>query len=555
MKTDYGRLGQESLQRALDSTVRADKLQEELLLSLVRKNRFTEFGRIHDFAGIRDINTYQKKVPVSVFEDYEPYIARIIDGEENLLTAGRAVYFCISSGTVGDEKYIPLTEDDLNIHYHYMYGIIFGQMRAYYKHLDAQEVFGRIFQIGEFAKTCMSDGRMNGIRTTCIYQWLDRDGTFDASDYCVPKEVLFPAQLEDLLYVKVRFALSDRKLRAIHGVFVNRIVSVMEYILQNWEQLVQDMEQGTVSPDVALSDRWRQFVLKKLPADKVRAAELRAICKDGMEEAMVSKIWPEVRYILAVGGERFPYYTEKMRLYAKGIPIHHYAYAASEGIFGFAWKVDVPDAYVLLADSVFFEFISEDGGQDRPLLMGEVKQGGRYELIVTTQSGLYRYRLGDVVEVVGFCGRAPVVRLCYRINQVMNIAGEKSNQQQFDKAVEWFCSQTGASVLGYCVDEDVSHRLPGYRFYMEADRLLPDSDAMYDNIFEACLCRANPAYRACRKMREIGPLHIVFLRRDTFGQYEKEFAAKGKSMAQSKMPHFVDSEEKRLFFEGRVIGI
>lgn len=551
MKTDYRRLGRESLQRAMDSTVCADRLQEELLLWLVRENRFTEFGRAHGFSNIGDIRAYQERVPVSVFGDYEKDILRIMDGEENVLTAQNAVYFCISSGTVGDEKYIPLTEYDLNLHYHYMYGIIFGQMRAYYKNLDAQDVFGKIFQIGEFAKTCMPDGRMNGIRTTCIYQWLDRHGTFDASDYCVPKEVLFPAKLEDLLYVKVRFALAESELMAIHGVFANRVVGVMQYILENWELLLCDMEQGTVNPSVELSPKWRRFVLERLNADRMRAATLRKICQDGMEEGMIGRIWPKVRYILAVGGERFPYYTDKLRLYAKGIPIHHYAYAASEGIFGFAWKVNVPDAYVLLADSVFFEFIPMDRKEAKPLLINEVETGKQYELIVTTQSGLYRYRLGDVVEVIDFCNKAPVVRLCYRINQVINIAGEKSNQQQFDKAVSWFSDETGAGVFGYCVAEDVSHRLPRYLFYMETDRMDPD----FDNVFEACLCRANPAYRACQKMREIGHLHIAFLRRGTFLQYEKTLVAKDRSIAQSKLPHFIDSKEKRLFFEGRIIKI
>ncbi len=81
----------------------------------------------------------------------------------------------------------------------------------------------------------MPDGRMNGIRSSCVYQWLDMREGFDASDYCVPKEVLFPDRLEDMTYVKARFALAERNLTAIHGVFINRVAGMMEYILRHWE--------------------------------------------------------------------------------------------------------------------------------------------------------------------------------------------------------------------------------------------------------------------------------------------------------------------------------
>ncbi len=107
-----------------------------------------------------------------------------------------------------------------------------------------------------------------------------------------------------------------------------------------------------------------------------------------------------VKYILAIGGDCFFYYTGKMRGYAGDIPLHHFVYAASEGVFGLAEHVDSPDRYMLLPESVFFEFMPV-GEDKRPLLMGEVEIGGKYELIVTNRSGLYRYRLGDVVRVVG----------------------------------------------------------------------------------------------------------------------------------------------------------
>ena len=93
---------------------------------------------------------------------------------------------------------------------------------------------------------------MCGVRSASLYQWLDREGGFDASDYCVPKEVLFPERVEDLTYMKVRFALAERGLTAIHSVFLHRAVGVLDYIREHWDLLLRDMAAGTVDDRIPL---------------------------------------------------------------------------------------------------------------------------------------------------------------------------------------------------------------------------------------------------------------------------------------------------------------
>ena len=269
MKTDYAALGNQALQRLRSTCENADKVQREMLFEILNKNKDTEFGRKHGFSDIKSITDFQSKIPLSDYNDYSEHILRIINGEENILTAENSVYFCVSSGTTGGEKYLPLTESDIKLQYIYAYGAVFGTVREYYKEISEAELFGKIFQIGEFAKTYMPDGRMNGIRSGCVYQWLDRNGEFDASDYCVPKEILFPNTLEDLLYIKVRFALVERDLTAIHGVFVNRVAGVMEYILRNWERLLNDMQFGSVSVDIG--EERKKYLAEKLPPNPERA--------------------------------------------------------------------------------------------------------------------------------------------------------------------------------------------------------------------------------------------------------------------------------------------
>lgn len=548
MKTDYAELGKRALERLRTTCENADEVQNKILFDILDKNKDTEFGKKHGFSEIKTIADFQNKIPVSEHGDYDETISRVISGEENVLTAQDPIYFCVSSGTTGDEKFIPVTGADVEIQYLYDYGLVFGAVREYYGDTDETDIFGKIFQIGEFGKTFMDDGRIKGIRSGCVYLCAEKYGGFDASDYCVPKEILFPETLKDQLYIKVRFALAERELTAIHGVFINRVAGVMEYIVQNWDMLLRDTETGEISEN--LSENARRYISENLPPNPERARELRNIPRENLSRGIVKKIWEKMKYILAIGGESFPYFTEKMLEYADGVPVCHYAYAASEGVFGVAEKMNVPDRYILFPEAVFFEFapIKEPS---KLLLMSEIKIGEKYEIIFTNRSGLYRYRLGDVVEIVGRHGKAPVVKYCYRINQAINIAGEKTNCEQLSAAVRRFSEITRTDVAGYCVCEDNSETIPRYLFYIELSQ-----NHVVDNaaeILENCMRGANSDYRSCAQMNEIAPLRLEFLRQDSFRSYEQRLADLGKPMGQSKLLHFLDTEEKKRFFAERAL--
>ncbi len=549
---NYIELGQKALSRLKSTAERAQEIQAGLLREILYENRNTEYGRKYHFSAIKDMGEYQKNVPITFYDDYDTYISRMIDGEEDILTKAPADFFCISSGTTGEAKYLPLTEKEHQIFYLYACGNVFGKVREYYKDLPECEVFGKIFQLGEFAKTQMADGRMKGIRSGAVYQWLDRNGEFDASDYCVPKEVLFPDDLEDILYVKVRFALAERGLRAIHGVFVNRVVGVMEYIYRNWDMLLNDIENGEIDERIAISEAWKCLLKEKLPPDPFRAGELRQIPYGKLRQGMISKIWPDMKYIQAIGGKAYPYYTGQLNQLKGSVPVHHFVYGASEGIFGVARQLEEPDAYILFPEAGFFEFLplaKAELGSQCPLYLWELEVGERYEVLFTNHSGLYRYRMRDVVEVIDWYYKTPVVRFCYRKNLIINLAGEKSNLEQLEEAVKQFASRSGVPVKGFCVQEAEEKGLPHYLFYMEC---VGDTAADAESVLEDCLCCHNYEYNCCRNMNEIGPLHIQFLRKGSFERYEKHLAEQGVMMGQSKLLRLLDTEEKKHFFAAEV---
>ena len=542
MNTDYVSLGTASLRKLRQTTARAWQIQKEQLQTILQQNSLTENGLRYGFSQIRSTQEFQSRVPLSCHGDYEPYIETLLSGGTRQLTEEEPVYFAITSGSTGTPKYVPVTGTDMLVHYDYIYGGVFGMVQEHYPQMPPEALFGKIFQVGEFARTSLPGGQMCGVRSASLYQWLDRDGTFDASDYCVPKEVLFPEKVEDLTYVKVRFALAERNITAIHSVFLHRVVGTLDYIRQNWDLLLRDMERGTVDDSIPLPEHWRQKVCQWLPPDPQRAAELRALQLDMNPEDMVLKIWPNIRYIVGIGGRNFPIYTRAMETYAKTVPIHHFIYGASEGFLSIAAGVGVPDAYILLPEAGFFEFLPVPHAAGHPLTMEEGIPGNRYELIFTNHSGLYRYRMQDVLEVVGFYGQSPIVRFCYRINQALNVADEKLNTEQLREALRLFQQRTGHEAA-CCAQEDYTVRPGRYLIYMEH---IPLKDA--EAVMDQCLCEASLGYQGCRSMGDIGPVRVRFLPPGSFQRYEQHLAHQGRTMAQYKPIQILNSEESQRFF-------
>lgn len=98
-----------------EETKRPMELTTELLMKLIDDNKDTEYGKKYDFASIKTVEDYQKKVPVVVYDDLAPYLERMMDGERNLLTAYNYNHFNETSGTVGAPKVVPMTDEQSGV--------------------------------------------------------------------------------------------------------------------------------------------------------------------------------------------------------------------------------------------------------------------------------------------------------------------------------------------------------------------------------------------------------------------------------------------------------
>lgn len=552
---EYIEAGRAAISRMEKLCAEAAAVQEQLLLELLSKNSRTVYGKKYDFSRIGSVKEYQTMVPVTSYDDYEEEIERHNGQETGVFAADKPIFYCISSGSTAEPKYLPLTEADISVQKTYLMDFVTGVIRREMGELSEKELFGRIFQTQEFFRTFAPDGTMSGVRSGALHRWLEARGEIREDLYTAPKEVLFPERIEDMIYVKLRFALACRDVTAIHGIFAHRMLGLFRYMVNHWNMLLKDMETGEISEIFGISVFWKEYLRKRLPPDGDRALELKRISFKEAGGELVYKIWPKVKYIRLVGGGIFETYMEELRGFIGKLPVHYYAYAASEGCFGVACDMNREDAYyTLIPEAAFFEFVPLDPnilkehGQKRALTIWEVEQGAKYELLVTTLSGLYRYALGDVVEVTGFCGQAPIVRVCYRKNQILNIADEKMNVLQLESAMEKFRRLSGCVVRGYCADADLEGGQPRYLVYMETDAKGHPKNA--EELLDKCFEESCFGYKSAREMKELERAKIIFLKEGSFEEYDRFLAKKGYRMEQNKPLRMLLAKEQRDFFKG-----
>ncbi len=527
--------------------------QEKFLMDRLMENKDTEYGKLFGFEDIHSVEEYQKELPITFHYDYEAAIERQVMGEDGILTAERPVYYCISSGSTDSPKYMPIVERDILRQKFYWMDLSQEVIRRHMPDAADEELFGKVFQVGEFRRDFMPDGTMGGVRAGALHRYLEAKGELDFNSFTAPKEVLFPKNtLEDLLYVKLRFALACRDVTAIHGVFVNRVVGVLRFMVENWDALLSDIETGEISDCFLVSHEWETYLKEHLPADPERAAELRAIPQDEMEQGLVKKIWPGIRYAQMIGGSMFKPYMDKFFDYVGDLPIHYFTYAASEGCFGIAGGVNEDDAYyTLLPDTCFYEFMSETGDGEKIYTIRDVEVGSKYELLITTYSGVYRYAIGDVVEVVGFDGQAPIVRVCYRKSQVINVADEKMNVRQLENAMRKFQTRAECTAEGFCVDSDYAKQRPRYMLYLElAEGTLPENA---EEILDECLMESCFGYKRDRELAELDRVKIQMIPQGGFKAYGRFMAKLGHSKEQDKPLRILVTEEQKAFFGGALM--
>ncbi|EYU25269.1 hypothetical protein MIMGU_mgv1a0193691mg, partial [Erythranthe guttata] len=189
----------------------------------------------------------------------------------------------------------------------------------------------------------------------------------------------------------------------------------------------------------------------------------------------------------------------------------------------------------------------------------DVEIGKEYEVVITNSSGLYRYRMGDVLKVTGFHHKSPKLQFVRRKNVLLNIDWEKTNEVDLQEAVGHAAEllrKFGTSVVDYTSYADTS-TIPGhYVIYWELQASLKED--LCEKVIEQC-CIAmeeslNPIYRLLRVDGSIGPLEIRVVKSGTFEELMNYAISKGGSIGQYKVPRCVSFKPIVDILDSRVLA-
>ena len=544
--------GKRHLKELRHNCARADDLSRELLLKIVRDNRDTEYGRAHHFSEIKSIEDYKRLVPLSTYDDYAPYIERMVSGkhEKNLITAYPIVQYAETSGSVGVPKKIPVTKQAMEIYTKYTITRVTALADEWHRKKYGKPLpVGRGFNQLEIVDRTLDDGTpLGNISGSAAKSYRLLFPYYLTS----PIPVLYPKGYIPMMYLKARYILADRDTSFMFSVFMTNLVDMMVYIRRNWEMLTEDIRTGGFSAEVSLDEETKAELLKVTRPDPKRADELEKIFKEGFDTPIIPRLWPKMSFICTIGTGGFAAYTRSMRSYSGDIPIDFSIYGASEAMMAACTEIEVPE-FALLCDSCFFEFIPAEAPADctDTLNIDQLEVGREYELILTNLSGFYRYRIKDVIKVLGYEGQSPKITFSYRKSQLLDLAGDKITERMMDDAIRLTGEELGVNIIDYCVypnrDDSPSH----YEFLIEPDQPLdPAKCGEYLRILEKHLGTINPVYKECIDTNEITHAVLYLQQMQTHALWREMRVLKSGSVNQVKPVRVLDTPMKKKFFYG-----
>ena len=543
--------------RKLDAESRnAEQVNRNLLFALLNDNKDTEYGKKYGFADVHDVDDYRERVPLTSYEDYEGYIDRMVEqGEQNLITAYPVVYYASTSGTSGAPKKIPVTNKGLNIHRMFATGTFMGVMSEFYQNTMQCDIpDGYWLGVLNFAQEPLQNGTMFGSISAASLN----EESMKMAPYFVstPAEAMICTKGANFKYLHARYGLAQASVSHVVGAYIPALLDLMNYIQANWQMLVDDIRNGTINSDVFMPDDLRKQLEANLVPNPERADELQQEFQKGFDNTIMRRIWPKLSSIAAIWAGNFSSYARKLQEFSgRSLPYYTMSYVSSEGCFGVA-RHPFDQCYVMLPSSCFFEFIPVNDQQDdddpnpKTVLFDEVQEGKDYELVITNQSGFYRYRMGDVVRVIGFYNESPMITFKYRKKNIVSVAGEKFTEDHLLGAVRSFERRTGINIIDYCMYPDRNAEPARYVILLEPEQAVPaERKEECERVIAEELARSSTSYAHYVAGGNMGQPKLIFLQRETFQfQRDMKMYEMGINENQLKPVRVLDKPELIRFF-------
>jgi GH3 auxin-responsive promoter len=498
--------------------------QDRLLRQILEANADTEFGRRHGFGGITSFQQFQERVPISTYEDLEPYITAEMHGRPNQLTKEPPVLFTTTSGTTGNRKYIPMTREGKRAKSHLTWLWFCGMYRDH-----PGIVGGRILSVvSPEVESHAPNGVPVGAESGHGYRTMPGPVK---SMYTAPYGVFAIEDYEAKYYTLLRLA-AGQDISCIATVNPSTVVLLADQLARHSEAIIRDVRDGSLSSEFSVPQELRDSLHLRPDPERARRLERAAAAGGGLLRPGLA--WPELAAVGCwKGGTVGAYLTKFNTLFPQGLPVRDMGYYATE-LRGSVPLSDQGDAGVIAIGTNVLEF--HPAGEDRApegselLRVEQLEEGQRYFVYVTNASGLYRYDMNDIVEVAGHYGQTPLIRFIQKGKGVVSFTGEKLYEVQIIAAVDKaLAALRGRYHFIAAVAELVDGTSPRLIFLTEFDDPIADHDgsAMVDHL-DAALGEENDEYQTKRKSLRYGAPIIRIVRSGEYDRYRRRMVETGQ---------------------------
>lgn len=466
----------------------AAEVQERQFFYLINKAKSTEWGKKYDYASIRNIEQFTQRVPVSAYEEIAPYIMRMMKGEQNILWNSPIHWFAKSSGTTNARsKFIPVSRESL-IKCHFQGG---KDLIALYLENNPQTKFAL--------------GKGLGI-----------GGTFQES---IETKGVFYGDVSAV--VTQQLPTWAQKLRA---------PSLEVAMLAKWEEKIERMAQETMHQNITSLlgvPTWMVVLLQRI---------LEITGKKNIHE-----VWENLE-VFFHGAVAFQPYRTLFNQIAPNLKYME-VYNASEGFFGLQDDMSRDDMLLMLDYGIFYEFVPIDEW-DKPfpktLTISEVEPDTNYAMVISTNGGLWRYRIGDTVK---FTSLNPYrIKITGRTKHFINAFGEELMVENADIAIAKACEYTHATIVDFtaCPIYIGDGSKGGHEWLIEFEQQPTDLN-FFVEILDKTLREVNSDYDA-KRYQDLALQKPVVHSLPT-GTFYEWFKRKGRLGGQYKVPRLSNSRE------------
>lgn len=508
------------------------RAQQRALKAILDANQATEFGREHGFDRLGSLDGFRSAVPIQTHDDLKDAIRRQAETGVNALTRDPPVFFARTSGTTGPARDFPVTAK------------VQAAQKTAQRILAASihrgsNLFGgrvAVFSGAYFEGRLPSGqpfGSASGLTYTTTPGFLQQQFAVPSGAHAVPNAL-------EKYHLYTLHTLLAADLTGMIAANPSTLLSIVRHIRQHAEVVLRDLADGTFT--IVEEPSAKALALSRHDRDTA-ADQTRRLEEALAKELRLDIIWPRLSALATWTGGNCrvtldtlgPVLPPRLKLIEIG-------YRASEFVGTINVDVEANLCLPSCCDTVF-EFVEQEKWeQNQPdyLWLDEIEEGRPYYIFATTNAGLYRYHINDIVEVAGRLGRCPGLRFVQKGRGVTNITGEKLHEAQLLDAVQHASVMAGLRPGFFLALADA--KAATYRLYYETDN---QPKAGFSKRLGEQLDRAlqerNIEYAAKRSSNRLGSPEIVLLTPGVGEALKRHMIANGQRESQYKAPILVDS--------------